>query len=555
MKEFGIAYGYYEVFKSQPPIDSFNLLRRYSTKNILIKIAEINVAINNLNTKDANHKIFNEVLFGNLSMVKKLIPDFDKKLTLGSFFASQHISELIKDVLTNYNDIQHEDIPYHEFAFDFFKTILIYNTKYNDKLKIESNLKSFKDVFALSVLQQGYIRSTHPMVSFIKFALICKFLSIDSKLRLSTIELCDKYEIANPWNICKFLMDLYIQSDKNNLVFVLNKDSIPKNFLKDWYLDKPFLSKEKEISLNFTIIPRPLFEIDNDEIIILDFDYFQYTINQGFFYKFFEFNNGKKAPHWNNFQSYIGKNYFEDFLCKLLLEKTFSHKQQIIYSNEKYQDFVIKTSKNEVLIIEAKMTSIHPKTLEDFDFNQFKNGIKRNFLSKKDKEGKDKGVYQIAKQIEQIRDPKNKSEITQILDIKNTKRLNIFPILLTDDVNYNILGTNKFINEQSSEIFSDYQKDFQSIKPVLILNVSTLIEFQGHFSSEKNCFTKLVKGYFQEISNQRRQYNLYKDTYRYYRSMQSFDNYLQRKLKHKTVLENVDAFLNNFSKELSSVNF
>ncbi|WP_430613147.1 hypothetical protein [Flavobacterium sp. JP2137] len=532
MKEFGIVYGYYEIFKKQVPTDNFIFLRKYSTKNILIKIAEINAIILNFNTPDSNYKIFEDVFFGDLSIVKENIDDLDNKLRSGSFFVSQNISELIKEVLSNYNEIQQKDIPYSEFALDLFKTILIYNKKYNDNFKIENNLSSFKDVFTLSVLQQGYIRSTHPIVYFIKFALICKFLSIDTELKKLTASLCEKYDIGNPWNICKFLLDVYIQPDKNNLTFVLSKNSIPTNFLKEWYLTKDFLSKEKKITLNFTIIPKPLFEITEDEIIVLDFDYFQYTINQGFFFRFFEYN-GKPKSSWNAFQTYLGKNYFEDFLCKLLLEKTFKHKKQIVYGDKKYQDFLVKTSTSDLLIIEAKMTSIHPNTLEDFNFETYKLEIEKNLLSQKEKQGKNKGVYQLLNQIKQLKDTKNQIEVTEILDIKNIKRLNIYPILLTDDVNYNILGTNEFINEQCSDEFTLLKKDFQSIKPVLILNVSTLIEFQGYFSSDKNCFTQLIKEYFKEISNQKRQFNLNKNGYRYCKSMQSFDTYLQRKLKQK----------------------
>ncbi|WP_413514117.1 hypothetical protein [Myroides odoratus] len=553
MKELGVVYEYNEVFASQIPTDDFLFLRRYSTKNILIKISNINIIINNYRTTEANHKIFEQVLFGNLALVRKLIPDYDYRLTIGTFFASQHISELLKSILSNYRETQEEDIPYHEFALDLFKTILIFNKKYNNKLEAESNLNSFEGLFALSVLQQGYIRSTKPIVSFIKFALICRFLSINPLLKNETIDLCKKYEIGSPWNICKYLFDLCYQSDKDNLIFVLNKNSIPVNFLKDWYLCNNFLSKQKEITLNFTIIPRPLFEISEEEVVILDFDYFQYTINQGFFYRFFGYN--EKPKEWNNFQSYIGKVYFEEFLCKTLLEKTFQHQNQLIYSDTKYQDFLVKTSTNDLLVIEVKMTSINPKTLEDFNFDKYRNDLIANFLSRKELQGKSKGVYQIVNQIKQLKDPSNQKEITDILNIKEVKRLNIYPIILTDDVNYNILGTNNFINEQSVNAFSEFKNDFQSIKPVLILNISTLIEFYGHFSSSKACFTDLVKSYFKEIGNQKRQYELNKSSFRYYKSMQSFDNYLQRKLKSETIIEDFDIFNNSFSEELSFIDF
>jgi len=71
-------------------------------------------------------------------------------------------------------------LPYPEFALDLFKTILIYNEKYNEKLDATSNLTSFRDVFALDALQQYYVRSTAPMIYLLKFAFMCKFLSVQA---------------------------------------------------------------------------------------------------------------------------------------------------------------------------------------------------------------------------------------------------------------------------------------------------------------------------------------------------------------------------------------
>ncbi|KKX46970.1 hypothetical protein L950_0229030 [Sphingobacterium sp. IITKGP-BTPF85] len=116
-----------------------------------------------------------------------------------------------------------------------------------------------------------------------------------------------------------------------------------------------------------------------------------------------------------------------------------------------------------------------------------------------------------------------------IFKIKTAKKLNIYPILLTSDTNYNVFGTNLFINEKCSVDFDDVRKKFQTVKPVLVLNVNTLIKYFGYFKTNKDSLTDLIKGYFKEIDKRKKKYQSDKnDIYSYLASSISFDNYLQK---------------------------
>lgn len=558
MENLKAIYGYQDIFKSSLPNDAFSFLQKYSTKNILIKIAHINSIIYDLGGEEHDRRIFEEVLFGQMSLARKTVNNLDYKLSTGSFFASPHLSELIKEALNNYSESQDDDLSYEEFAINLFRTILVFNEKYNNKSAAASNLTSFRDVFALGALQQDYIRTTRPITYFIKFAFMCKFLSEDVQLRDVTIKFCQDYGMASPWNISKFLMELYIDTDKKVAKFALEKTAVPADFLKDWSINKEYITQKRRLTLNFDIIPRPLFESNEHELIMLDFNFFQYTVDQGFFYRIFEKNIkpiGGKLSNFNNFKSYIGTAYFENYLCKILLQKIFSQKQQVIYSDKKYQDFLIKTSSDNLLVIESKMTDVNVKALENIDFESFKEKIEENLLSKKEIVGKNKGAYQILQQLDQLYDDKNYDEISGILKIKNVKRLNIYPILLTSDTNYNILGTNAFVNEKCSTDFTEIKERFQSVNPVLILNVNTLIEYYDYFKRSKTNFTDLVKSYFKEIGRQKQQYNSGKDIYSYLMSSMSFDSYIQRKLKDETLIHHFESFSKDFATELSGLDF
>src|SRR5690606_14443959 len=114
IKRLKAIYGYQDVFNTTLPSDTFSLLRKYSTKNILIKIAHINAIIYHLKEEEHDRRIFEEVLFGEMSVVRKLVDYLDYKISNGSFFASPHLSELIKDALNNYNESQPDNIQYGE---------------------------------------------------------------------------------------------------------------------------------------------------------------------------------------------------------------------------------------------------------------------------------------------------------------------------------------------------------------------------------------------------------------------------------------------------------
>ncbi len=69
IKRLKVVYGYQDVFNTCLPSDTFSLLRKYSTKNIIIKIAYINAIIYDLKEEKHDRRIFEQVLFGQMCIV------------------------------------------------------------------------------------------------------------------------------------------------------------------------------------------------------------------------------------------------------------------------------------------------------------------------------------------------------------------------------------------------------------------------------------------------------------------------------------------------------
>lgn len=554
MDKFEIQFVLKDIFNEDVPLDHFAYLRKYSTKNILSKLAHINAILFN-GREDSDIRIFHQVLFGP-DIPKSLNNILYIKLRQGTFFSSQSISLLIKQSLNNYMEDQDEDLLYSDFAIDLFRTILIYNEVFLNSINKDDDLKSFKSLFTLNVMQQTYIRPLRFTNYLMRSAFMCNFLSQDKELKPFTIEFCKNYGMSDPWKISKFLIGLLDDNGRGEGKFVINRSSIPPNLLKDWVIEVDN-NLENEISLNFDIIPKPLFQTGENEFVILDLSFFQFMVDQGFFYNIFKTsiaNSDSKFNNFNNFKAYLGKKYFEEYLCKMFLEKTFYRRNQIIVSDEKYQDFIIKSTSDNLLVIEAKMLDINARVIEHLDFDGFKKNIDDNLLASKNGK-RNKGAYQIIQQLKQLVDVKNEDELNSLFKIKKVKNLNIYPILLTSDTNYSLVGTNKYLTESTNREINNLSVYFKSIRPIIIVNINVLIEYFPYLQQDKNNFTNLIKGYFNEINKWNDAFRKHDDIYSYYQASQPFDEYLRKKLKGKTMIEDFKTFEQNFGTELSKLNF
>ncbi|RYD77405.1 MAG: hypothetical protein EOP55_09365 [Sphingobacteriales bacterium] len=65
-------------------------------------------------------------------------------------------------------------------------------------------------------------------------------------------------------------------------------------------------------------------------------------------------------------------------------------------------------------------------------------------MSSKSENGKAKGRLQIIKQIDNLIDD---PLLTNQLQLKNMKSVNVYPVIICSDINVNLSGVNTFLNE------------------------------------------------------------------------------------------------------------
>lgn len=351
-----------------------------------------------------------------LAGLETLFPGMDVSLILqirdletSTYFSSPSISLLVKSCLENFVETSSDDrrADISTLGLDLFKTILIYNKRYYG---FDSAIKpdSFEGIFRLDIQQQAYMRSNayQKMFTMIKFAFVAKFLSSTVDFKQECKEFCAYYKVGNPWIFGKFFMDIYaaiLPKDQEGK-YALNLRGLSSPLVSEFTIDKENLKGKGPLSIHLDMVPKPFYRIGSDAIII-DYNFFHYAIDQGFFYLFFlrsSLSEKKRFNSYNAYQGHIGYHFFEQYLTREHLSKIFFRNHQKIVSSQRYGDFIIKPSENKVLVIEVKNTTVNARTLEEMDFDAFRSVIDQNFTATKAPGAKGKGLAQIRQQMDYL---------------------------------------------------------------------------------------------------------------------------------------------------------
>ena len=173
------------------------------------------------------------------------------------------------------------------------------------------------------------------------------------------------------------------------------------------------------------------------------------------------------------------------------------------------------------------MTDLHPRTLESLNFEEFKKYLDLNFLSEKDKDGKDKGAAQLIRQIDNL--SSEHSELRTLLGAKFAKRLNIYPIIICSDVNVNIGGVHDYVNTAFEKMVGTRRENFQSIKPLIMMHVDILIEYFGILKRNPASLAAWISAYVKQSNNLNKRYKSDGGSHNYLVSKSFFDNFVGTK--------------------------
>jgi hypothetical protein len=539
---------YSEAFGKPVPDQPFDFLRDYPTDLILLRLSKLNAILYlEYDTDVQNVRGLKEVIFQDIPTRDERLAEIGIRMHQShqGAFSAPVLSLIIKEALENYLPVEPDRIVnIIKFSEDLFKAILAYNERY---YRDTPNLETFEGLFKVDLQQQYYLRRERflKLDLLVKFAFISKFLSDDTKLTKPALEYCQSLGIGTVWGHAKFFLYLFerLLSREKTANHILRRNGADWPVLEQYVFKKETLKPGKKLSLLKDIVPRPLFEYDDDQLIILDYSYFTYGLDQGVLYSIYgrsSLKDGILFKNYNNYKAYIGLHYFERFYIGGFLTLIFNKRKYAFVSTDKYQDFIIRAG-NDIFVMEVKMTDFNANGLENESFEDFKDFLYENF------HGGKKGLSQIDRQIGHLdSDP----ELQQLLGIKDTNKLTIYPIIIYSDVNLDMNGVNEYMNEK---YVSTVNGRFQKVQPVTLINGTFFMLYYRHLRAQPAVFSQWLDAYIKSVRQMKKRYQSERGPKNFLLYQKSFADHMRRKFPKEELSANLDMIKNDF--ELDVKNF
>jgi hypothetical protein len=525
---------YTDVYQKPIPDDHFLLLRPYPTDLIITCLAKINVLVfQEPNQTKQALKIFKEVFLpegGELPpFAEKLAALMDQQDQL--LFSVQSLSYLIRATLSNYKAIEdvEEDGDPRQFPLHLFDTILIYNSVVYDAEEID--MESYHGIWEITLRQQNYFRDFNALfyTAPVKFIFIRNFFNSTHDGRQLLLEFEQAFQLKNIWQFIHHFMELikFVMPQKETGRYIFPKQMINPEILRNYSFDKN--QPKKNLTIHMDIIPKPFYEVDGQHVAVLDFNYFRYFMDQGFFwclYQHTSLKNRAKYPDFNAFNGALGLSYFEQFLVSQLLNSIFAGRHQVLIEKDKVrEDFWIRPNQKDLLLIECKMTDLNPLTTEAFDTNKFEAAINRNFAQQKNgKKEKAKGIFQLERQLELLY--REQTESAQLLKLKSLKNLNVYPVIVYSDQVFDHAGVNAYVAQQFEKIAAKYPNTPYRIRGLTLINVNSFINHYDNLCQNAGALTGLIASYHKYIRGKQKGYQKLGGATLFFQQNISFEHYV-----------------------------
>jgi hypothetical protein len=109
---------------------------------------------------------------------------------------------------------------------------------------------------------------------------------------------------------------------------------------------------------------------------------------------------------------------------------------------------------------------------------------------------------------------------------KPTNKLNIFPIIIFVDPQMSTHGVGDYVGEKAKIEFAKFSNSFKEVKPLTMINIDFFIENLELLQRDRSLLKKLIQDYHNSINSKKQQYQKFRSTHNYVKSMISFDLFI-----------------------------
>jgi len=314
-----------------------------------------------------------------------------------------------------------------------------------------------------------------------------------------------------------------------------------KNYAKKvTFFDKFCIQEIYRNDLDFTRIKScPVVKnCETGEYRIVFEQFFVEKMYKSLYFTFKEINDSflgtDKYINPSTFRSDIGFKFSEKILMNRILGdalgKKYKHLGYKELQKEGHPDYYIRDGKH-ILLFECKDNLIKKDVVESGDVDKFIIEMKHIFI--KNERGKPKAFKQLINNIVAIR----KGEFIEDKGIHRNNNV-IYPIVIVHNSIFSLQGINSLLDEWFFTELNLYDIDIKNIKNLTIIDINTLILFQGFISQKNNSIRELIDSYWKNyFTICRKKYPTTEDVVNEFPiRFQSFSNYVENIFKAKNIL-------------------
>lgn len=312
---------------------------------------------------------------------------------------------------------------------------------------------------------------------------------------------------------------------------------------KKYFIEKFCVPIKYEKDEDFTALKSTpiLFNNDENKYDILFLPFLVSKIYSCLYFTFKGINNKLEGTSSyidkNVFRTQYGLDFSEKYLLNVIMGDAFKGKYKHLGANELTDDglpdYYIRNG-NKILLIENKDNLITKSLMERYDTKKFICKLKQCFVeSDSSSKNRIKAIKQLSNNILNILDGKWKNYDEKLKE----RSCVIYPIIVVHHKEFTLSGINTKVNDWfKEELFSRGIKQ-RRVKDVTIIDIDTLIVYQGLFSEHKNNIFNLIDEYWDEKKNncKKKYSNLHEVINGLPEKYKSFDRFISSKLNKQNM--------------------
>lgn len=509
----GLILGYKHFYSDLPVVKRIDLIKHISKTDLIFELAACNYRIKSpkkIFFEYPTSKQVNEIQINlrfHPSLATETIEKYQAHLRTTSpnsiVFNRASLIYAINEIINTTEIVDIKDFKFSGYDQEkIFKYLLLINdeiTLYKSDSNLNTNFTEVEKLNLALLPLNEYFIPIDPILVFFRGGSLFNYLN-STNYRDSLNDYIQGMTGLEPQRfileLTSMFMTKHMGNEEHNLYYHLQEND-ERIKLFEFLSDRIKFAKENKLEL-LGLKKSPLYKTHDSNYFLLDN---MFLLQKSYDFFIWDFLNDKllisstdkdsRRKVIQNFKSEIG--YFFQKYIRDILENSFKHKK---FKIKAFDELIIKINKkeielgdiyvrcyNKILIGEAKTTSLINDEKYAEDLNEFYNNKPDKFFEKH-------GLFQLVVSI------KNLLEYGKIFDNGfPTKRIEIYPILVFNDLLLNIPLFNQVFNDKFKQLVSEITDKCVKIHPLTLVHISDLEILEYSLGSNKLDFFKLLDEY------------------------------------------------------------